>query len=44
MVKIYDKIQELVARDGINLVGGKISTILGSTMNIGLFEKRIRKA
>ena len=44
VVKAYDKIQELVARDGSHLVGSRIRTILGSTKGLGLFEKRIRKA
>ena len=44
VVKAYDKIIDLVAREGSHLVGSRIATILGSTYQLGLFEKRIRKA
>ena len=44
VVKVYDKVLDLIARDGINLVGSRISTILGSSRQLGLFEKRLRKA
>ena len=44
VLKIYDKILDLVSRDGCHVVGSRISTILGSSRKLGLFEKRIRKA
>ena len=43
MVKFYDKILDLVAREGCHIVGSRIFTILGAKYSLGLFEKRIRK-
>ena len=42
VIKVYDKVLDLIARDGINLVGSRISTILGSSRKLGLFEKLLR--
>ena len=44
VVKVYDKVLDLIARNGCQLVGSRISTILGSSRQLGLFEKRLRIA
>ena len=41
MIKLYDKILDLVARDGINLVGSRIAAILGQKRNVTTFDKRV---
>jgi|LakMenEpi03Aug12_release.lakeMendotaPanAssembly.Ray.scaffolds.fasta_scaffold2157161_1 hypothetical protein len=37
-IKLYDKILELIGRDGCMLVGSKIKEIVGSKRMIGKFE------
>ena len=44
VVKFYDKLTDLVARDGSHIVGSRIDSILGSKRHLTLFESRIRKA
>ena len=44
VIKIYDKMLDLVARDGGNIVGSKMNKILGAKRELSLFEKRIRLA
>lgn len=44
VVKIYDKLLDLIARDGCHIVGSKLTTILGAKRLLTQFEKRIRKA
>ena len=44
VVKLYDKLLDLMTRDGTQLVGSRMATILGSKQYLSLFEKRIRKA
>ena len=43
VVKFYDKLLDLIARDGTHLVGSRIATILGCKQQLTLFDKRIRK-
>jgi hypothetical protein len=43
-VKVYDKLVDLIARDGCKPVGTRLSKIVGSSYRIGDLEKRVRKA
>ena len=44
VVKLYDKLLDLIARDGSHIVGSRINTILGSKQQLSTFDSRIRKA
>ena len=44
VIKAYDKVLDLVAREGRHLVGSRISVILGSKQSLSVFEKKITKA
>lgn len=44
VVKIYDKLLDLLAREGSHLVGSRVATILGSKWQLSLLEKRVRRA
>ena len=43
-IKIYDKMIDLVAREGCKKVGSKIATILGKEDKPNLFGKRLSKS
>lgn len=43
-VKIYDKMVDLVVRDGALTVGSRINNILGSKYTLSIFEKRLCQA
>ena len=43
VIKVYDKVLDLMTRNGSHLVGSRIATILGSSRQLSLFEKRLRK-
>ena len=43
-VKIYDKVMDLVSRDGSAIVGSKINVILGSKHNLTSFETMVARA
>ena len=42
-VKAYDKLIDLIAREGSFMVGSRASVILGSKHHLGKFEKKITK-
>jgi len=41
-IKMYDKIQDLVARDGSGLVGSRCDLMLGAKRSVNAFQKKIR--
>ena len=43
-IKIYDKIIDLIAREGYAIVGSRVSDILRSKRSLTLFNKQIRIA
>jgi len=43
-VKVYDKILELVGRDGRHLVGSRVNQVVGAVRNSDMVQKKIRKA
>ncbi len=43
-IKLYEKVLELIGRDGFKLVGSKIKEIVGSKRSVGKFENRFKKA
>jgi len=44
VIKMYDKIVELVGRDGTNLVGSQINKVVGAVRNIDKLQRKISKA
>jgi len=44
VIKMYDKIVELVGRDGTNLVGSQINKVVGAVRNIDKLQRKITKA
>lgn len=44
VLKIYDKMMDLLAREGRHLVGSRVSEILGSKRHLSTFNMRLRKA
>ena len=43
-IKVYDKILDLVGRNGYQMVGSKVNQILGFNNQVDVFTKRIQKA
>ena len=43
-VKLYDKLLDLAARDGSNLVGSRLKAALGAKDHLSMFERRVRRA
>jgi len=43
-VKVYDKILELVGRDGARLVGSRVNQVVGAVRNSDMLQTKIRKA
>ena len=43
-IKVYDKILDLVGRDGASIVGSRVREILGCKPQLNSFNKRIRQA
>ena len=43
-VKLYDKMLDLVARDGSNLVGSRLKAALGAKDHLSMFERRVNWA
>ena len=43
-IKFYDKILDLIAREGTHSVGSRAAIILGSKRQLTVFENRISKA
>lgn len=43
-IKIYDKLTELIGREGCRLVGSKIKEIVGSKSHVTKHDQRFRKA
>jgi hypothetical protein len=44
VVKFYDKIINLVGKDGTKLVGSMIKSVIGSTQKPDAFSSKMRKA
>ena len=42
--KVYDKVLELISRDGTNLVGSKCATIVGSKRKVNLFSHKLQRS
>ena len=40
-IKVYDKTLDLIGRDGMQIVGSKLSNILGCKGNYNTFIKRV---
>ena len=43
-IKVYDKLLDLVGRDGMKLVSTRLPTVLGARHRLGAFETVIKKA
>ena len=41
IVKFYDKLLDLVAREGTHQVGSRMATVLGSSHKLSVFNKRL---
>ena len=41
-IKVYDKVLELISRNGKNLVGSKCSTIVGSKNKVNYFSRKLQ--
>ena len=44
VLKFYDKIADLLGKDGYRLVGSKMKKVIGATREIDEFQSKIRKA
>jgi hypothetical protein len=43
-VKVYDKIADMVGREGVKLVGSNLSKVVGSCYNLDVMSKKVRAA
>ena len=43
-IKVYDKILDLVSRDGSQIVGSKVKAIVGSKKHLSSFNRKIQRA
>ena len=41
-IKVYDKVLELISRNGKNLVGSKCATIVGSKKKVNCFSRKLQ--
>ena len=44
IVKFYDKLLDLVAREGTHQVGSRMATVLGSSHKLNVFNKRLSRS